>query len=90
MLKGSAHAVLGEGPIHSPIGATAVLALAGKPLAICKNRGPMKLGSYPGFITIHPSFQLRMREQDKVQAWKDFVADLRRIRKLSQGGRGTA
>lgn len=71
------------------LGAAAALALAGKPLAIGKNRGPVKLGNYAGFITIHPSFLLRMREQDKVQAWKDFVVDLRRVRNLSRGRRGT-
>jgi DNA polymerase len=36
-----------------------------------------------GFITIHPSFLLRMREADKAEAWKDFVADMKRIRKLA-------
>ncbi|HYS46042.1 MAG TPA: UdgX family uracil-DNA binding protein [Rhizomicrobium sp.] len=65
------------------LGATAALALAGKPLAIGKNRGPIILDGRPGFITIHPSFLLRMREEDKKQAWKDFVADMKRIRKLA-------
>ena len=65
------------------LGATAALALAGKPLAIGKNRGPIILDGRPGFITIHPSFLLRMREEDKKQGWKDFVADMKRIRKLA-------
>jgi DNA polymerase len=66
------------------LGATAVLALAGKPLPVGKNRGPIILDGRPGFITIHPSFLLRMPEEDKKQAWKDFVTDMKRIRKLAQ------
>ncbi|MBW8707718.1 MAG: uracil-DNA glycosylase, partial [Alphaproteobacteria bacterium] len=65
------------------LGATAALALAGKPLAVAKNRGPLILDGRRGFITIHPSFLLRMPEEDKARAWKDFVADMKRIRKLS-------
>jgi DNA polymerase len=65
------------------LGATAALALAGKPLAVGANRGPILLDGRPGFITIHPSFLLRMPDEDKAKAWKDFVADLRQVRKLS-------
>jgi uracil-DNA glycosylase family protein len=64
------------------LGATA--ALAGKPLAVGKNRGPIVLDGRPGFITIHPSFLLRMREEDKARAWKAFVADMKRIRNLAE------
>jgi uracil-DNA glycosylase family protein len=66
------------------LGATAALALAGKPLAVGKNRGPIMLDGRPGFITIHPSFLLRMPEADKARAWKDFIADLKKVRKLAQ------
>jgi len=66
------------------LGATAALALAGKPLAVGKNRGPIMLDGRPGFITIHPSFLLRVRDEDKARAWKDFVADMKRIRKLAE------
>jgi uracil-DNA glycosylase family protein len=66
------------------LGATAALALAGKPLAVGKNRGPILLDGRPGFITIHPSFLLRMRDEDKARAWKEFVADMTRIRKLAE------
>jgi DNA polymerase len=65
------------------LGATAALALAGKPLAVGANRGPIMLDGRPGFITIHPSFLLRMPEEDKAQAWQDFVADMQSIRKLA-------
>jgi DNA polymerase len=67
------------------LGVTAALALAGKPLSISRNRGPIILDGRPGFITIHPSFLLRMPEEDKSRAWKDFVADMKRIRKLADG-----
>jgi DNA polymerase len=60
-----------------------LLALAGKPLTISRHRGPNILDGRPGFITIHPSFLLRMPEEDKRQAWKDFVTDMKRIRKLA-------
>jgi len=65
------------------LGATAALALAGKPLAVSANRGPIILDGRPGFITIHPSFLLRMPDEDKAQAWRGFVADLRAVRKLA-------
>jgi DNA polymerase len=67
------------------LGATAALALAGKPLSIAKNRGPLILDGRAGYVTIHPSFLLRMPDEDKAQAFRDFVTDLKRIRKLSQG-----
>ena len=66
------------------LGATAALALAGKPLAVGKNRGPIDLDGRRGFITIHPSFLLRMPEEDKAQGYKDFVADLKRIARLAK------
>ncbi len=64
------------------LGATAAMALAGKPMAVAKNRGPIILDGRPGFITIHPSFLLRMPEEDKAEAYKAFVADMKRIHRL--------
>ena len=64
------------------LGATAALALAGKPLAVTKNRGPIVLDGRAGYITIHPSFLLRMPEEDRADAYKSFVADMKRIRRL--------
>jgi DNA polymerase len=66
------------------LGATAAAALAGRPVAVSRNRGPMELDGRPGYVTIHPSFLLRMPQEDRAAAWKDFVADLRRIRKLAE------
>ena len=68
------------------LGATAALALAGKKLAVSKNRGPALLDGRPGYITIHPSFLLRMRDEDKAEAYKAFVADMKRIRRLVKNG----
>lgn len=65
------------------LGATAALALAGKPLAVSANRGPIVLDGRRGFITIHPSFLLRMPDEAKAQAWKDFVVDLRKVQRLA-------
>ncbi|HVV27273.1 MAG TPA: UdgX family uracil-DNA binding protein [Rhizomicrobium sp.] len=72
------------------LGATAALALAGKPLAVAKNRGPIELDGWPGYITIHPSLLLRLHDEDRAQAWKDFTADLKRIRRLAHGVRRAA
>jgi probable DNA metabolism protein len=72
------------------LGATAALALAGKPLSVSGHRGPIILDGRAGFITIHPSFLLRMPEEDKDAAWHQFVADMKKIRKLSQDARHAA
>jgi DNA polymerase len=66
------------------LGATAVLALAGKPLPITRFRGPADLRGRPGFITVHPSYLLRIPDRSaKKQGYRDFVRDLRSIRKLA-------
>src|SRR5689334_16600561 len=72
------------------LGATAILALAGKSLSIKAHRGPIELGGRPGFLTIHPSFLLRMREEDKPAAWKQFVSDMKDIRKLARAEKKAA
>jgi uracil-DNA glycosylase family protein len=65
------------------LGATAVLALAGKSLPISRFRGPADFYGRPGFITVHPSYLLRMPDRNaKEKAYGDFVTDLRSIRKL--------
>lgn len=66
------------------LGATAVLALAGKALPISRNRGATHFGNRLGFITVHPSFLLRLpQEKDRAQAFEAFVADLRQVRHLA-------
>jgi uracil-DNA glycosylase len=66
------------------LGATAVLALAGKPLAVARCRGPAEFIHHAGFITIHPAYLLRMPDRHaKEEGYREFVRDLRRIRKLA-------
>jgi DNA polymerase len=66
------------------LGATAVLALAGKSLPIAKSRGPADFNGRPGFITVHPSYLLRIPDRHaKEQGYEEFVRDLRSIRKLA-------
>ena len=66
------------------LGATAVLALAGKPLPISRFRGPADFLGRRGFITVHPSYLLRMPDRTaKAQGYRDFVQDLKTIRKLA-------
>jgi uracil-DNA glycosylase family protein len=66
------------------LGGTAVLALAGKSLPIARFRGPADFQGRAGFITVHPSYLLRMPDPDaKAQAYREFVRDLRSVRKLA-------
>ena len=66
------------------LGATAVLALAGKSLPIARHRGRADFNGHAGFITVHPSYLLRMPDKSaKQQGYRDFVRDLRSIRRLA-------
>ena len=66
------------------LGATAVLALAGKALPINANRGPARLDDRQGYITVHPSYLLRIpAEAQKEEAYDAFRRDLERIRELA-------
>lgn len=66
------------------LGATAVLALAGKALPINRNRGPAELDGHPGYITVHPSYLLRIPgAAAKREAYAAFVADLKRAKALA-------
>jgi probable DNA metabolism protein len=67
------------------LGATAVLALANKALPIAKFRGPARFNGWPGFITVHPSYLLRVPDEAaKRAAYTEFVADLAKARALAQ------
>jgi uracil-DNA glycosylase len=73
------------GTLTVALGATAVLALAGKALPIAKHRGATAFHGQPGFITVHPSYLLRLPDAPaKVAGYRDFVADLKRIHDLAQ------
>jgi uracil-DNA glycosylase len=66
------------------LGATAVLALAGKAIPVARSRGETDLAGRRCYITVHPSFLLRIPDADaKQQAYDDFVADLRLVRALA-------
>lgn len=65
------------------LGATAVLALAGKAVPITRARGPAQFGERAGFITVHPSYLLRLPDPAaKEQEFAAFVADLKRAHSL--------
>jgi DNA polymerase len=67
------------------LGSTAALALSGKPLAVTRFRGPADFNGHPGFITVHPSYLLRIPEPAaKREARAAFVADLKQARKLAE------
>jgi len=65
------------------LGATAARQMLGKAVTIGAMRGaahPLEDGG-EGWVTIHPSFLLRIRERDEMAAeFKRFVEDLKRVR----------
>jgi DNA polymerase len=67
------------------LGATAVLALAGKALPVGANRGPTNFEGRAGYITIHPSYLLRMPDSEaRAEAYARFVKDLRKVRQIAK------
>jgi DNA polymerase len=67
------------------LGATAALALTGKALPIGKNRGLADFEGRAGFITVHPSYLLRIPGEDaKRHAFRDFVKDLKAAEKVAR------
>jgi len=66
------------------LGGTAAAALMGKAVSVTKARGKASFENRPGYITVHPSYLLRIRDAaDKQKAYKEFLADLRKIRDLA-------
>jgi uracil-DNA glycosylase family protein len=66
------------------LGATAARALAGKPVAITRSRGVFDFNGQSGFITIHPSYLLRLPDPEaREQAYKLFVGDLAAARAVA-------
>jgi DNA polymerase len=66
------------------LGGTAAAALSGKAVSVTKARGRADFDGRPGFITVHPSYLLRIPDADaKEQAYKDFVRDLKRIQQIA-------
>ncbi len=67
------------------LGATALLALTGKSTPITRSRGRAKFGEWQGYVTVHPSYLLRLPDEaTKREAYSAFLADLRRIHDLAQ------
>jgi probable DNA metabolism protein len=70
------------------LGATAALLLLGKAIPVTKMRGEVvtRDDGLRVFITIHPSFILRIRERADAEAERErFVADMVAVRKLMAG-----
>ena len=66
------------------LGGTALLGLTGKPLSVMRSRGPMQLGEFPCYVTVHPSFLLRVPDEEtKRREYAAFEADLRNIKTLA-------
>lgn len=67
------------------LGATAVLALSGRQVPITRARGPATFDDKPyrGFVTVHPSYLLRLPDEARGEAYAGFVADLRRAAALA-------
>jgi DNA polymerase len=63
------------------LGATAAQALAGRPIVLVRERGRLLdlRDGYRGFVTVHPSAVLRMRDEvERQRAFAELVADLRK------------
>ena len=70
-------------PVTVALGATAAQSLFGKAMAIGKNRGAPLVLPDGGecWITIHPSFLLRIPEEDRMREEKKlFLRDLKRLK----------
>jgi DNA polymerase len=67
------------------LGGTAAQSLSGRAVSVLRERGPTSFSQRPGFVTVHPSFLLRLPdEQRKTEEYAKFVADLRSIRALME------
>jgi DNA polymerase len=65
------------------LGATAAQSLAAHPVSVLRDRGPARFADRPGFITVHPSFLLRLPDAGRKAAeYARFVDDLRAVRVL--------
>jgi len=67
------------------LGATAALALTGTPVSVSRSRGEATFGDRPGYVTVHPSYLLRLpNEEEKRIAYAAFLDDLKQIAALAQ------
>ena len=67
------------------LGGTAMLALGGKAGPVTRMRGRTTFLGRPGFVTVHPSYLLRLTDEAANQeAYRAFVSDLRAIRAIAE------
>jgi probable DNA metabolism protein len=67
------------------LGATAAMALTGKSVSITQSRGEAQFDDFAGYITVHPSYLLRLPDAAaKRDAYAAFLVDLKRIAALTQ------
>ena len=66
------------------LGATAARAVLGRAVTISRERSrPIALAGTTGFVTVHPSYLLRLPDEDaKQREYAAFVADLRAVAEL--------
>jgi DNA polymerase len=67
------------------LGASAARALAGRPVAVLRERGRVTefAGGHLGLITVHPSFLLRLPDAAaRAREYEGFLADLRQVAAL--------
>ncbi len=63
------------------LGGTAASALARRPVSVLRERGPVGFGPLREFVTVHPSFLLRLPDKAAAAAeYERFVTDLREIK----------
>jgi probable DNA metabolism protein len=66
------------------LGGTAAQSLTGRAVAVLRERGPVLFGAQSGFITVHPSFLLRLPdERTKAVEYTRFVEDLIAVRGIA-------
>ena len=66
------------------LGATALLALSGKALPLMANRGETRFDNRRGYVTVHPSYLLRLPDAaTRAEAYAGFRDDLARVRALA-------
>ncbi len=69
------------------LGATAAFSLAGRPVAVTKERGSIRqLGDRARLVTLHPSYILRLTDADAAaRAYDELVSDLKLAKRWLNG-----
>ena len=69
------------------LGATAAFSLAGRPVAVTKERGSIRqLGDRAMLVTLHPSYILRLTDADAAaRAYDELVSDLKLAKRWLNG-----